>query len=200
MRRTSSAHLRLERFLLVSCSASLTPWFYLFHFPGSGFMMYHKTELNRSVLSGVSLLGSSLEVEVLAFHVSVHSCSLLVAEHRELLFGSSTPCSLKAVHTLLCSTVSNASLKSMAATHCGSLSKLLEHEKVVCRGVSWSEAWSATWLASSAGCSRWMRSWPKSLYKMGIAQVGRQFDGDAGPQLSKITLISPVWWCLLVGS
>ena len=29
----------------------------------------------------------------------------------------------------------------------------------------------------------------KSLYKMGIEQVGRQFDGDAGPPLLYITLI-----------
>ena len=61
------------------------------------------------------------------------------------MYGSSTPCSLKAAHTLLCSTVSKAFLIPTAATHSGcfhsvALSELLEREKVVCRGVPWSEA------------------------------------------------------------
>ena len=59
------------------------------------------------------------------------------------MYGSSMPCSLKAAHTLLCSSASKAFLKSMAATHSGwchsvALSELLEREKVVCRGVAWS--------------------------------------------------------------
>ena len=44
---------------------------------------------------------------------------------------------------------------------------------------------SADWLASSAG----MKSWLKSLYKMGIEQVGWEFDGDDGSPPLCITLI-----------
>ena len=39
MRRMSSANLRLERFVLGSCSASLTPWLHLFLFSVFGFMI-----------------------------------------------------------------------------------------------------------------------------------------------------------------
>ena len=56
-----------------------------------------------------------------------------------------------------------------SSTETGSLSKLLGRVQVVCRGV----AWSAVWLSSSVGCSRLKRSWLKSVYKMGIEQVGR---------------------------
>ena len=57
---------------LVRVGANLTPWLHLFHFPVSGFMMYCKSELDKSVLKRVSLLGSSLEMEMFAFTVSVH--------------------------------------------------------------------------------------------------------------------------------
>ena len=49
LRRVSSATLRLEKFVSGSCSASLTPLLSPFHFPVSGFMMYRKSELNKSV-------------------------------------------------------------------------------------------------------------------------------------------------------
>ena len=38
MERMSSANLRLERFVSGSCSARMTPWFSLFHFPVSCFI------------------------------------------------------------------------------------------------------------------------------------------------------------------
>ena len=60
------------------------------------------------------------EVELFAFDVGVHCCSLLVVKLCENpTCGSSTPCSSKAFHTLLCSIVSNAFFKSVAATQSG---------------------------------------------------------------------------------
>ena len=55
-RRMSSANLKLER-----CSASLTLWLHLFNCPVSGFVLYEYGRAER-----VSLLGSSLDVEVFA--------------------------------------------------------------------------------------------------------------------------------------
>ena len=52
MRRMSSAYLRLERFVLGSCSASLTPWLHLIHISAIGFVMYCRSELNKNVLTG----------------------------------------------------------------------------------------------------------------------------------------------------
>ena len=79
MRRMSSANLWLERFVLVWCAASLTPWLHLFQFSALGFMMFCKSELVvQERAERVSLLCSSLEVEALASDVCVHCCSLVV--------------------------------------------------------------------------------------------------------------------------
>ena len=61
------------------------------------------------------------------------------------MYGSSTPCSLKAAHMLLCPTVSEGSLQvdgcdpQRMVPLGGSLSELPERVKVVCRGVARSE-------------------------------------------------------------
>ena len=103
MRIMSSANLRLERFVSGSCSAGLTPWSFLYHFPVTGFRMYWKSELKMSVLSGSPCLVLRSRWKCLLLS-SVCTDALLVVELRES----------QAFHTLLCCTVSNAFLKSMA--------------------------------------------------------------------------------------
>ena len=64
MERVSSANLRLERFVSGSYSARMTPWFSLFHIPVCGFITYCKKWVEQERAERVSLLGSSLEMEV----------------------------------------------------------------------------------------------------------------------------------------
>ena len=85
LRRMSSANLRLERFLLRSCSASLTQWLNLFHFPVSGFMMYCRSGLNKSVLSGSPCLVPRSRWDCLLL-TSECTCSLLDAKLCEPLY------------------------------------------------------------------------------------------------------------------
>ena len=52
MRKISSANLRSDRFASGSCSTTLTPWLFLFHFSESGYVVCGWRESKRSVLSG----------------------------------------------------------------------------------------------------------------------------------------------------
>ena len=96
MRRMSSANLRLERFVLVSCSPSLITW--------STFLLswgISDSELTRACWVGL-LLSSPLEMKV-AVDVGAYCCSLLVVKLvNNCMHGSSTPCSREALHALLC--------------------------------------------------------------------------------------------------
>ena len=58
----------------------------------------------------------------------------------------------------------------------GSLSELLEREKMVCRRVTQSEAC----LVTSVGCRRLKSSWPQSVYKMEIEHMHGWLDADDG--------------------
>ena len=103
------------------------------------------------------------------------------------------PHRLETCHTPLCSIVSNAFLKSVVPTHsgwCHSVALCLSCWNVNKRSVvekpSLTPAWS---VASGMGCRRLKRSWLNSLFKMGIDQMGRQFDGGDGCPLLRVTLI-----------
>ena len=105
MRRMSSANLRKERFVSGSCSAKLTPWLPLFHIFCSWFhVFFFGSALNRSVLGGSPCLVPCFMWKCL-FVTSVCTvarCWLWSFESK-CMYGSWMPCSLEALHTLLCS-------------------------------------------------------------------------------------------------
>ena len=111
------------------------------------FMMYCRSELNKIVLSGFPCLlpRSRWKCLLLTSVCTVARC-WSYSFVSNFMYGSSMPCNLEAFHTLLCSTVSNAFLKSMAATHGGWCHSVALYRscwnvnKVGCRGVARSEA------------------------------------------------------------
>ena len=134
----------MERMSSGLCSTSLTPFLPRFHFSVCGFMMYCRSEMNKSVLSASPWLVSRLRWKCFAFDVGVCAvarCMLPWTFVSNCMHGSSMPCSRKAFDTLFCSSVSNAFLQSVTATReclvplSGSLSELLERE---ISGLSWS--------------------------------------------------------------
>ena len=118
MGRTSSAALRLEKFVSRPCSTILSQ----FHFSVGGFMMYCRSELNKSVLSGSLCLILRFEVEGFAFDVGVYGCSLSVVD-----FASCVKCLLE---------VDGGDPKRLVPLG-GLLSKMLECVQVICPGATW---------------------------------------------------------------
>ena len=110
-------------------------------------------------------------MELFVFDVDFDSCSLCFCTK-----GFSMSCSRRALH--MCSAVSNAFFETSSCDpeslvpFGGSLSELLECVQMVRRAVAGLKpAWSTDWLATGVGC-RHLKSGLKSLYSVGVGQVG----------------------------